>query len=73
MLQCLELKGFLPDISFKLALSIKHVVLWQEKSDDRGGQRVCVWGGGVIYVILNLPDPTLVLMTKLGIPFFSVL
>ena len=34
------------------------VVLWQEKSDDRGGQRVCVGGGG-IYVILNLPDPNL--------------
>ena len=46
MLQCLELKGFLPDISFRLALSIKHVVLWQEKSDDRGGQRVCVCGEG---------------------------
>ena len=46
MLQCLELRGFLPDILFRLALSIKHVVLWQEKSDDRGGQRVCVWGGG---------------------------
>ena len=29
-----------------------------------GGMR----GGGVIYVILNLPDPTLVLITKLGIP-----
>lgn len=28
---------------------------------------VCVWGG-VIYVILNLPDPTLVLMTKLLCP-----
>ena len=31
---------------------------------------VCVWGGGVIYVILNLPDPSLVLMKMLGIPFF---
>ena len=32
-----------------------------------GSVCVCVWGGG-IYVILNLPDPTLVLMTKLLCP-----